>query len=467
MKKSGAVVALVVALLIVSPAIGQDSGSSTRPPQNLKKVGDHWTAWDPPAPAPGAYVIVKDDTLWDLAGRWLGDPFLWPQIWDENRYILDSHWIYPGDPLVIPGRPTVVPEGGPPAATEESEPPATEGEPDSAQLDALSKDCEMLHSRFSPNIRGLEITVLSEAVGEHFGLERGAEGTDSRILPAGEDETLGIDAFEESLEGLPERRLAAVVVEMFRLEIAQDRCKWPQFQEGTVVLVGLTDGETSVAPPSGTVPAGKNTAERHTRSKVPAFKNMRQQRRDRGLAVGSCDGEDPVVPHQFGKHPGPGIHRNSHRAGSQEFRMVFGDGRCRDQRIRPGGMRGIVTDDNSGSPGTECFQPVGRTDIASADHEAVIEQDLGQSAHAGAPDTHQVKIGPLHQQAPRARSIPPIRAAASGSAMRRAAEPMSWSRAGSARSSRSWRTKASIVASSSRRTTAAPAFSSERALNSW
>jgi hypothetical protein len=92
----------------------------------LKLVGDHWTAWDPPPAGPDAYVIVKGDTLWDLSGRWLGDPFLWPQIWDENRYILDSHWIYPGDPLVIPGRPTVVPEEGPTAEEIPPEPPVDE-----------------------------------------------------------------------------------------------------------------------------------------------------------------------------------------------------------------------------------------------------------------------------------------------------------------------------------------------------
>ena len=53
----------------------------------------------------------------------MGDPYLWPQVWDENRYILDSHWIYPGDPLVIPGRPQVVPEAGPPPS---EEPPPVE-----------------------------------------------------------------------------------------------------------------------------------------------------------------------------------------------------------------------------------------------------------------------------------------------------------------------------------------------------
>jgi hypothetical protein len=46
-------------------------------------------------------VIERGDTLWDLAARFHGDPYLWPQIWERNQYILDAHWIYPGDPLVL------------------------------------------------------------------------------------------------------------------------------------------------------------------------------------------------------------------------------------------------------------------------------------------------------------------------------------------------------------------------------
>jgi len=65
-------------------------------------VGDHWTAWDPPTSfAEGAetYIIQSGDTLWDLSNQWYGTPYLWPQIWERNPYILDAHWIYPGDPL--------------------------------------------------------------------------------------------------------------------------------------------------------------------------------------------------------------------------------------------------------------------------------------------------------------------------------------------------------------------------------
>ncbi len=77
--------------------------AADRPPRDLHLVGDHWTAWNPPTPPEGVqvYTIVRGDTLWDLANRFLGNPYLWPQIWEGNQYILDAHWIYPGDPLVI------------------------------------------------------------------------------------------------------------------------------------------------------------------------------------------------------------------------------------------------------------------------------------------------------------------------------------------------------------------------------
>lgn len=79
-------------------------GAATRPPTKLHLVGDHWTAWNPPTSFPeGAkiHTVVPGDTLWDLAGKYLGNPYLWPQIWEKNQYVLDAHWIYPGDPLVV------------------------------------------------------------------------------------------------------------------------------------------------------------------------------------------------------------------------------------------------------------------------------------------------------------------------------------------------------------------------------
>lgn len=103
-------VAVVPILLLLAslPLSAQSRQTSSNPPTELHRIGDHWTAWYPPDPAtypPGSAVhtIVRGDTLWDLATRYYGNPYLWPQLWESNTWIRDSHWIYAGDTLLIQG----------------------------------------------------------------------------------------------------------------------------------------------------------------------------------------------------------------------------------------------------------------------------------------------------------------------------------------------------------------------------
>lgn len=49
------------------------------------------------------HVVVKGDTLWDITGKYLGNPFTWPTVWQKNPQIKDAHWIYPGDVVNIDG----------------------------------------------------------------------------------------------------------------------------------------------------------------------------------------------------------------------------------------------------------------------------------------------------------------------------------------------------------------------------
>ena len=105
---------LVTLVLAGGLVLAQDApaGIQTGP----ATIAPHWTRNSsfPTSIPEGAayYIVVRGDTLWDIAARYLKNPYLWPQIWDQNKYVTDAHWIYPGDPLVLPKLAVVAEQAG-------------------------------------------------------------------------------------------------------------------------------------------------------------------------------------------------------------------------------------------------------------------------------------------------------------------------------------------------------------------
>src|SRR5690606_4038271 len=64
-------------------------------------VATYALAVEPAGTHPDTYVVRKGDTLWDIAGRFLQKPWLWPALWQANPQVANPHLIYPGDVLSL------------------------------------------------------------------------------------------------------------------------------------------------------------------------------------------------------------------------------------------------------------------------------------------------------------------------------------------------------------------------------
>jgi hypothetical protein len=129
---------LLAVLAIAVPGLRAQEGAAGE----AVKVEPHASKWDYPKElkvpdGSRTHVVQRGDTLWDLAGKYLGNPYAWPQIWELNQWIKDPHWIYPGDPLVIDLARAVATSGSVPEAVANLSPDQRRANPNAVRRPEL------------------------------------------------------------------------------------------------------------------------------------------------------------------------------------------------------------------------------------------------------------------------------------------------------------------------------------------
>jgi hypothetical protein len=206
---------LALSSLVAFPAAGQEPEPEAAQPASATDiaVAPHWSPYQAPASYPEGtelHIIQRGDTLWDISNTYLRNPFLWPQLWDANRYIENPHLIYPGDPVRIPDVDVVRGEG--------EEPGAPGGEPGAGPGEAGARRLGTWSGMAGQPEETVRVPSAYEEVSIQCTLSRKEADDDFRIF--GEDGH-GVATGDTLLESVPGGRSAGGVLHQRKVDLTR------------------------------------------------------------------------------------------------------------------------------------------------------------------------------------------------------------------------------------------------------
>jgi hypothetical protein len=151
--------------------------------------------------APDSYTVQKGDTLWDIATKFLKEPWRWPQIWRLNKeQIRNPHLIYPGDVVRLD-------RAGPSLAVTPAAPAGAPPGPAAPPPDVRPRiRAEALAAEAIPTIplKAIEPFLTQPLVIEHDGLDGAPRivATQEGRYNIGAGSRAYVDGFGESKESL-------------------------------------------------------------------------------------------------------------------------------------------------------------------------------------------------------------------------------------------------------------------------
>jgi len=132
------------------------------------------------------HTVARGDTLWDISEAYLGTPWVWPSIWEENAEIRNPHLINPGDRIWISSTEMRIMDDGEAEQILGAEPPAAESseEVQPAELvDSSGVD--------EADLMAVEMPAALEQLPVAVPLQGAASGDTGRTILVSEREGMG------------------------------------------------------------------------------------------------------------------------------------------------------------------------------------------------------------------------------------------------------------------------------------
>ncbi|HXE41326.1 MAG TPA: LysM peptidoglycan-binding domain-containing protein [Azonexus sp.] len=139
---------------------------------------------------PDRHIVVRGDTLWGISGKFLKQPWRWPEIWRMNRdQIKNPHLIYPGDVVLLDTS-----DGSPRLRLGKG---VGSGGSSKLQPQVYSEAIQQVIPSIPPNI-------IDPFISKPLVIEPGADGTQPRIVATQEDRMVVGNGDEAFVTGIPD-----------------------------------------------------------------------------------------------------------------------------------------------------------------------------------------------------------------------------------------------------------------------
>ena len=183
------------------------------------------------------------------------------------------------------------------------------------------------------------------------------------------------------------------VIEMVVVDVGDHRVSRRQVKEGSVALVGFRHDQLPLAELRVSAERIDLAADDDRRIEPGYGENGGEHGGGGRLAVRAGDGDADLTAHQLAEHLGARHDRHAEALGLDYLGVVRANGRRHDHDLGSDDVPRLVADRDARAELGQASRGLALGEIRAADDITLVEKHLGDTAHADAADSDEVKLG--------------------------------------------------------------------------